>query len=248
MSKVGKQVATSQVAEAIAQRIIQGMQPGEQLESEAALAAAHEVSRVTIREALKILAGRGLVQVQRGRRAEVRHPDGSTYGEFLTSLIKSDPRCLFDLVEVRRSLEIQSVILAAKSASRSGLVAVGVALSQMKEIAEGYEAADDPLKEEMRFHRADVGFHEALALAGGNRVLIYLFEGMMAPLVEAFSASRRGQKLRGHSLIDSYESHLRIFNLVSKGDAKAAASAMQTLLNAAEADLKAAFGPTAAAS
>lgn len=240
---VTKVVATAQVAETLARRIIQHMKPGDQLESEAELAVAHQVSRITIREALKILGGRGLLQMQRGRRAEVRHPDGSSYGEFLTSLIKSDPRCLFDLVEVRRSLEIQSVTLAARSTSRTGLVAVEAALSVMREIAAGYDASDDPLAEEMRFHRADVGFHEALALAGGNRVLIYLFEGMTAPLVEAFSASRRGQKLRGHTLQDSYESHLRIFNLVSKGDAKAAASAMQTLLNAAEADLKAAYGP-----
>lgn len=232
---------TSQLADIIARRIIKEMNPGEQLESEAELAATYEVSRVTIREALKILAGRGLLHIQRGRRAEVRHPDGSGYGEFLTSLIKADPRCLFDLLQVRRGLEIQSVSLAARNATRSGLAAVEASLSLMKSIADESDGANAKADVEQRFHRADAGFHEALALAGGNRVLIHLFEGMTTPLIEAFGASRRGQKLRGQTLHDSFESHLRIFILVSKGDAKAAASAMQTLLNAAEADLKAAY-------
>lgn len=236
--------ATTQVAEVLVRRIIQEMKPGEQLESEAELASTHQVSRVTIREALKILAGRGLLQIQRGRRAEVRYPDGSSYGEFLSSLIKSDPRCMFDLLQVRRSLEIQSVMLATKFTSRSGLAAIEASLNTMKEVAYGFDAAGDQMAQELRFHRADVGFHEALALAGGNRVLVYLFEGMTTSLVEAFRASRRGQKLRGHTFLDCYESHLRIFNLVSRGDAKAAASAMQTVLNAAEADLKAAYGAT----
>lgn len=236
-------VATARVSEILARRIIQHMSPGEQLESEAELASNYEVSRVTVREALKILSGKGLLQIQRGRRAEVRHPDGSSYGEFLASLIRSDPRCLFDLLQVRRSLEIQSVSLAASNASRAGLAAVEASLALMKQIADDFDTAADHTAEELPYHRADVAFHEALALAGGNRVLIYLFEGMTAPLIEAFSASRRGQKLRGHTFQDSYETHHRIFTFVAKGDAKAAVSAMQTLLNAAEADLKAAYGP-----
>ena len=63
----------------------------------------------------------------RGRRAVVRQPDGSLFGEFLTSLIRSDPKCLFDLLQVRRTLEIQSVGLAARNAGRAGLAAIEAA-------------------------------------------------------------------------------------------------------------------------
>jgi GntR family transcriptional repressor for pyruvate dehydrogenase complex len=233
--------AMQTVVERLARRILDDLKPGTQLPSEGALAQDFAVSRVTMREALKILSGKGLVTVSRGRRAVVRQPDGSVYGEFLRSLIRNDPKCLFDLLQVRRSLEIQSVIFAARHASRAGLAAIEAALQMMREAAVDSQREGDTVAAELRFHQADVGFHEAMALAGGNRVLTYLFEGMATPLLEAFTSSRRGQRLRGYSLEDSVKSHARIFQLVSAGDDKAASDAMTGLLNSAEADLRSAY-------
>ncbi len=78
--------------------------PGAQLPSEAALASTYEVSRLTIREAMKVLAGRGLIDAGRGRRAIVREPDGSAFGDFLSAVMRHDAKGLFDLVEVRQGL------------------------------------------------------------------------------------------------------------------------------------------------
>jgi DNA-binding FadR family transcriptional regulator len=226
----------------LARRILDEMKPGMKLPSEAALAAEFSVSRITIREALKILSGRGLVAVARGRRAEVRQPDGSVYGEFLRSLIRNDPKCLFDLVQVRRSLEIQSVVFAARNASRSGLAAVESALQGMQDAADELTRTGNLEAAEMRFHLADVGFHEAMALAGGNRVLIYLFESMAASLQEAFVATQRGQRLRGKSEQDSVAAHRRILDAVSASDEREATAAMTALLDEAEHNLLAAYG------
>lgn len=230
------------VAEKLARRILDEMRPGMQLPSEAVLAQEFGVSRITIREALKVLTGRGLVAVTRGRRAEVRQPDGSVYGEFLLSLIRNDPKCLFDLLQVRRSLELQSVIFASRHASRAGLAAIEAALQAMRDAADELDRSATPEATELRFHKADVGFHEAMALAGGNRVLIYLFESMSPSLQEAFVTSHRGQRRRGKSLQDSVESHRRILDAVSMGDEKAAAEAMTALLDTAQSDLLAAYG------
>ena len=234
--------ASLTVADELARHILDKLRPGDQLSSEAKLAEEFHVSRITVREALKILAGRGLVDIARGRRAIIKQPDGSVYGAFLQSLIKSDPRCLFDLLQVRRSLEIQSVVFASRFASRAGLAAIEASLGAMRDAALAHETGNDPLASEQRFHEADVGFHEAMALAGGNRVLTYLFEGMAAALQEAFAASYRGQRLLGFSMTGIYEAHRLIFVHVSAKEEKEASDAMSALLDNAQENLRAAFG------
>jgi len=233
------------VADKLTDHVLGQLAPGMSLPSEAELAEHYGVSRVTMREAVKMLAGRGLLDVGRGRRAIVRQPDGSMFGDFLSSLIKSDPKCLFDLIEVRRSLEIQSVTMAAQRATRAGITAAESALERMSfaaaELRQGEAGA------EVRFHQADADFHEALALASGNRVLSYLFEGMALPLRESFYASRRGRALRGLSLDDMVTLHASILACVSSGDAKGAAEAMSKLIDDAERDIRAAYGSFAQA-
>ena len=229
------------VADKLTALVLSELAPGMSLPSEADLAERYGVSRVTMREAVKMLSGRGLLDVSRGRRAIVRQPDGSVFGDFLSSLIKSDPKCLFDLIEVRRSLEIQSVTLAARRASRAGITAAEAALERMRSAA--HDERQGRGDAQLRFHQADVDFHEALALASGNRVLSYLFEGMTSPLRESFHASRRGQQLRGVSLEDSVAVHAHILACVSAGDARGAADAMSKLIDDAERDIRAAYGP-----
>jgi DNA-binding FadR family transcriptional regulator len=128
------------VADKLTDHVLGQLAPGMSLPSEAELAERYGVSRVTMREAVKMLAGRGLLDVGRGRRAIVRQPDGSVFGDFLSSLIKSDPKCLFDLIEVRRSLEIQSVTMAAQRATRAGITAAESALERMT-VAPGLKSA-----------------------------------------------------------------------------------------------------------
>ena len=88
-------------------------------------------------------------------------------------------------------------------------------------ISEGLRALADavsPLGEvwvvapeaEMAFHRADVGFHEAVAMEGGNRILTCLFEAMAPPLQRSFFMSRRGRQLRGQDSQHTIAAHARI--------------------------------------
>jgi len=93
--------ATATVAEALAQMVLGELAPGMSLPSEGDLATRFEVSRLTVREAVKMLAGRGLLDVGRGRRAVVRESSGAAFSDFLSQLIKNDPKGLFDLIELR---------------------------------------------------------------------------------------------------------------------------------------------------
>ena len=61
--------ATANVADELVRLIMGELAPGASLPSEAELAIQHGVSRVTVREAVKMVAGRGLLDLARGRRA-----------------------------------------------------------------------------------------------------------------------------------------------------------------------------------
>lgn len=233
--------AASNVADELVRLILGQLSPGASLPSEAELAVRHGVSRVTVREAVKMLAGRGLLELARGRRAVVREPDGSAFGEFLVWLVQYDPRAVFDLLEVRRSLEVHSATLAARRANRSAIAAIDNTLAQMRAAAAEIEAGRDPESAELRFHKADVDFHEAIALASGNRILTYLFEAMAVPLQKSFLMSRRGRVLRGLGDDHTIAMHARIVDCIRRGDVRGAAEAMQAHLDDTGQDMRITF-------
>jgi GntR family transcriptional repressor for pyruvate dehydrogenase complex len=224
--------AANVVADDLADMILTRMTPGTSLPSEAELAERYAVSRLTVREAVKLLAGRGLLELARGKRAMVREPDGAAFADFLLSLLHNDSKGLFDLVEVRLSLEVQAATLAAKRASRAAIAAIENALQGMRDA----QAAADP-EGEARFHDFDVGFHEAVALASGNRILGYLFEAMAGPLRNGIQISRQGHANRGHTLADTIEHHQRILDAIRAGNSRAAADAMRLHLKDTERDI-----------
>jgi GntR family transcriptional repressor for pyruvate dehydrogenase complex len=185
---------------------------------------------------VKLLAGRGLLDVARGRRAVVREPDGAAFSDFLTSILHNDSKSLFDLIEVRLSLEVQSATLAAKRANRAGIAAIESALRGMQDNADAAMAGD--MAADRRFHDFDVGFHEAIALASGNRILSYLFEAMSVQLRHGIQISRRGHANRGHSLHDTIAWHQRILEAIRAGNARAAGEAMRLHLKDTESDIR----------
>lgn len=231
--------AAGAVASDLTRLILSELAPGTHLPSEAELATRYAVSRLTVREAVKLLEGRGLVEIARGRKARVREPDGSVFTDFLTAIIHNDPKGLFDLVDVRLALEVQSATLAAKNANRAGIAAIEAAQKGMIEVADAAERADDVEPHEHAFNRHDVGFHEAIALASGNRILGYLFEAMAAPLQDGFFISRRGNALRGHTLRATIEAHQRVLDAIKDGNGRSAGEAMRQHLKNTIRDIRA---------
>lgn len=216
--------------------IVDELEPGMQMKSEGELAIECDVSRLTIREALKVLAGRGLVELSRGRRPMVKEPDSAVLSGYLAVAIRRDPRALLELVEIRRSLEVLSVTLAARNATRASVAAIGTAYQAMADAASmsGEEG-------ESAYHDADVAFHEALALASGNRMLTFILEGLEESLRRSFHRSFAGRLARGRSVEAALEAHRQIFERVQSGDASGAGAAMRKHLKDAELDLRAAL-------
>jgi GntR family transcriptional regulator, transcriptional repressor for pyruvate dehydrogenase complex len=217
--------------------IVDRLSPGERLPSETELAETIGVSRLTVREAVKVLEGRGLLEVARGRRAVVRPMESSVVADYLAVGLRRDPRGLLELTAIRRALEVLSVGEAARSASDAALQAVAAAFDRMVAAAEA--AGEDPSGDRLDdYHRCDLDFHSAIALASGNRMLELLLGSLTSCLHESFAVSTRGSFARGGTLADDLLAHGAVAAAVRERRAGAAESGMTRLLDRAERDLR----------
>ena len=209
--------------------IFDRFQPGDTLPSEGQLAQALGVSRLTLREATRSLQARGLLEISQGRRPTVAVPNGALVGDFFQTAVRRDSRALLDLLEVRRALEVHIATLAAKRAGKGDLADMEMSISAMRAGGEHPE----------KFHAADVRFHENLAAASGNRLLVFLIEALAEPLAESRLQSFAGHQARGGTVEDVIQQHEAILNAVRDRNPKAAAQAMREHLQQTEDDLRA---------
>lgn len=208
------------------------LRPGEALPSEGELARMLSISRLTVREAVRSLEARGLVELRKGRRPTVREPNGALAGDYFRIAVRRDPAALFELIEVRLALEVRNASLAATNAPRSAIAAMSSAIDAMRR-------AED----EEQFHEADVRFHEALAAATGNAMLTQLIEQLAEPLRISRRHSHRGRLREGRPFDEVVEAHRAILYAVERRDPQAAAHAMESHLRTTERDLRAALEP-----
>jgi GntR family transcriptional repressor for pyruvate dehydrogenase complex len=230
------QSALDTAVDGLLEIVVEDLEPGQSLPPEGELAAQLGVSRLTVREALKVLSGRGLVGLGKGRRPVVRTQDSAVLSDYFAVALRRDPRGFLELNDIRRSLEVLSASAAARAASTAGLKAIDFAVQRMSAAASD-EARDESQLE--RYHQADLDFHEALALASGNRLLALLLESLADCLHESFAASAAGHFERGGTMQDVVEAHRRIADAVRSGDPKLASKAMLDHLDEAERDLRA---------
>ncbi len=228
LEPVGRTSVVDSVVEQLEALIFGGLEFGEALPSEGKLAEALGVSRLSVREATRTLEARGLLEIRKGRRPRVAAPNGALVGDFFKIAVRRDPRALLDLIEVRRALEVHIAVLAARRATKGDI-------ADMEMSIEAQRAAGD---ESEAFHAADVRFHENLAAASGNRLLVFLIEAFAEPLRESRLRSFAGHRARGGGIEDVIQQHQTILDAVKARSPKAAAAAMREHLEQTERDLR----------
>lgn len=218
-----------QIAAQIERQILRGdLHAGDRLPTERELAEQFRASRTAVREAMKTLAQKGLVDMRPGRGTIVIDGTASALRDSLSrSMLVNHPRSNIELVEVREILEPEIAAMAAIRASDEDIANLRAAV----------EAMDEHVNEADAFIAADNRFHQILANATDNKLILALIH----PIVELLSEQRKqifnvhGGPQRGQ------EHHKTLLDAVSRHDPDAARDAMRAHLRQVGADASAAL-------
>ena len=163
------------LAERLTARIGDGLEPGHPLPPERELMQLYRVGRSSVREALRMLESRGLIE-SRGNGAFVVAERRSPFVDGLEMLLAQGQTDLQQLFEVRRLLEGEIAALAAERRSDEHVARLNAAV----------EAMASGLGAEETYIAADVEFHMVLAEATGNRFVAHLMHAVRDQLRAAF--------------------------------------------------------------
>jgi GntR family transcriptional repressor for pyruvate dehydrogenase complex len=214
---------TSRVTGQVEQLILDDLlRPGDKLPAERDLATRFQVSRTVVREAIRSLAARGLVEVRQGRGTTVSAPSIQSVTQPLTLLLRGNQRDLDHkkILEVRRSLEIEIAGIAALRRTSNDL-------DTLEQILEDRTATKSSREQ---FIEWDVAFHAALARATQNELFSLLLESVATVMrkVREVGFDVPGTPER------AYAFHRRILDQIIKANSAGARRAMQEHLAESE--------------
>lgn len=200
------------IARRLERMILDGnLLPDEKIPSERKLTERFSASRAIIREALRELQGRGLIETHHGKGSFVARmvPEPREDGPLL-KLFAGHPRTLYDLLEVREQLEGQAAYLAAERATQRDRYVITKAFENME--------ASDPLTNA----RLDHAFHLAIVEASHNPVLVHVLSSLKNLMLMTVQASVANLNPREPFRATINKQHKRIYRTVITGQAKAA--------------------------
>jgi GntR family transcriptional repressor for pyruvate dehydrogenase complex len=221
-----------EIVEQIKQLITDGsLKPGDKLLSERELAEQFQVSRASVREAIRTLEMLGVIDIRPGEGTFIRGMDTVDIIRPLAMFLAVERSSLLDMFEMRRIFETGTASLAAERATQEELDQIEAMLEMMRERLNVL----DPEKGE----EYDTAFHYAVAEATHNSLLTKLFKTVSEEFAKANSVARR-QLYRDNiqnaqKLIDQ---HSEILEAIRSRSPKAASKAMLVHLIFAEGELR----------
>jgi GntR family transcriptional regulator, transcriptional repressor for pyruvate dehydrogenase complex len=228
---VYKLVRTSRLYEQIVQQIeesiVKGdLKPGDQLPAERDLAQRFGVSRTAVREAVKALREKGLVEAYSGRGTFITDGTSQAVRHSLDLMVKiGQTEGSNHLAEVRAILEPEIAALAAVRIQEPELATMREAVSVMDRAGQDPEA----------YIEADLDFHLALAEGAANPLILSLLDSIVGLL--------REQRLRIFRVPGGPERgqvhHKRILEAVERHDAQKARETMRAHLSQVSEDSQA---------
>src|ERR1700720_2714314 len=219
---VYKVVRTSRLYEQIVQQIEESvlkgtLKPGDQLPAERELAQQLGVSRTAVREAVKTLREKGLVEAYSGR------------GTFITDGTSQAARQSFDLMVKLGQAEGSPHLAELRLILEPGIAALAAARVQEPEIVALREAVavmDGAQRDPEAYIEADLDFHLALAEAAANPLILSLIDSIVGLLreqrIKIFNVEGGPQRGQVH--------HKRILEAIEHRDPLGARDAMKAHL------------------
>lgn len=217
-----------QVVDQLGRMIVAGsLAPGDPLPREELLAEQLMVSRSALREAMKVVGAKGLIESRQKTGARVRERrfwhqlDADVLGWRFAAM----PTQAFvtELVEMREIIEPAAAAAAARKRTKEELVAIGAA----------YAAMSDAMDRDA-WARADVEFHAAVLHAANNELMSSLYNVVATALHSFFLLSARASDDFKYSL----PQHFAVYNAIRRRSAPQARLAMQRLVDDSRRHLK----------
>jgi GntR family transcriptional repressor for pyruvate dehydrogenase complex len=222
-SAVGRDTRLSDV---VAGRILEsivsrGLRPGDRLPAERELAEQFDVSRTVVREAIRNLGGRGIIDARPGRGLTVAAVRSETVRQSMSLFLRARPSWDYESVhEVRQMVEVDAAGLAADRATDAEIAELERVCAEMAAVIEDTERASV----------VDMQFHRLLARATHNDLVGIMLDAIADSLLEI---RRETFGSRGRSR-EALASHLEILGRVSARDAIGARTAMARHLDDVE--------------
>ncbi len=219
------------VLDTLATNIISGLYPtGEAIPTEAELCKSLSVGRSTLREAIRVLVDKGMLEVRTRNGTRVRQRQD--WRRLDADLIRwtfgfgPDPSLFADLIEARRIFEPAAAALAAERADARNLA----------QIEESYLVMTRTMATDLEQGvEADIGFHTAILAASANSVLMEFETVIDTALRVAFRYSAQST----HSHQKMLDCHRAVYEAIRLRQPEIARTAMLDLLKLAEHDLSA---------
>ena len=218
---VRKTKVYEEVAGQIERLIAEGrLKPGDKLPPERELAELFDVSRSSVRDAIRVLEIMGLVEPRHGEGTVVCDLSPDSLVQPLATMLVRKRALVGELLEVRKMLEPPLAARAATRASPEEIVYLEDILRRQEEkVRHGGLAIDE-----------DSEFHYTIATAAKNSVVLKVLDVLMDLLRESRA---RSLQVEGR-LQKSFEGHQRILSAIQQRDAGAAEAAMRQHLEEIE--------------
>jgi GntR family transcriptional repressor for pyruvate dehydrogenase complex len=218
------------VGEDLLNRVVSGEFPiNSALPREHEITLDHEVSRLTVREAIKQLEAQGVVRVERGKGTYVNPLSRWTSMEAVLRALsqrEADATGFVQLIQVRKMLETGAAELAAQNISRQELEAIRMHLETMESAHQAYDVE--------RFVKADLAFHDEILQASGNMFLRILFKPIDLLLSAHRTETSKVTQIQAHAIRE----HTTIVEALESGRSELAAEAMAGHINQTLEDFK----------
>ena len=218
------------LAEQLLSAVVDGKYAVESLlPSEGDLASEYGVSRLTVREAIRILRSKNVFEIHRGRGTFVNKPEHWTSLKAIVRLAtkgESAAGVSERLLEARAIVEIGATRLAATRRSEEDLAQLETCVNEM---AAGADAHNVKL-----FVDADISFHDVIMRASGNVFVPFMFEPFGQLLRHTRAQTSAVPEIQRHAI----EQHRLILDSLISGDEERARDAMEANMQQTRADLK----------
>jgi DNA-binding FadR family transcriptional regulator len=191
------------------------LRPGDTFVSEVQVCRELQVSRGSVREAYRILAALGVLEIGSGRRPRVLAVNPGALSQIFGHALQTAHATPMHVLELRRGIEVHAAQLAARFANDEQRARLGHLATEMR----------DSLHDEARRIEADLGIHRTLAEASGNPLNSLVLTALNTAIVQSLRQDYIAQRT-DTELVRIVDAHVAIVDRVCAQDPVGAGAAM----------------------